>query len=220
MKYSIEVGDFLSKTSSLIKNKIVDAVGQDFINAVDEYNTCKAKLEKARQEYYNSDEYKKLQDDMVYWKDNLLASIDEDEKSYNKKMLAKTIAKIETSNVIIKNRNKPVADRMKELLSQIGDMPKEKQKNLENLKKEIANDIKQNLLKIIVEYKSKVDALRQKYDIKEEDDELQLDFSVVEKSYLGKYKDFFNTVQEKYGHVYVDDDRTYIVSDTNDGIKN
>ena len=115
-KYSEEILRNIDKVKRQSYGQLSAAFNDCATGLLEEIEDLKKEIDRRKKEFYMSAEYSETQAKLVALRKELSAS-DDDSKSEIEKKLSRTMDRVSTLNVTIKNRLKPLSDKLKEDIS-------------------------------------------------------------------------------------------------------
>lgn len=115
-KYSEEILRNIDEIKRQSYGQLSAAFNDCATGLLEEIEDLKKEIDRRKKEFYMSAEYSETQAKLVALRKELSAS-DDDSKSEIEKKLSRTLDRVSTLNVTIKNRLKPLSDKLKEDIS-------------------------------------------------------------------------------------------------------
>ncbi len=115
-KYSEEILRNIDEIKRQSYGQLSAAFNDCATGLLEEIEDLKKEIDRRKKEFYMSAEYSEAQAKLVTLRKELSAS-DDDSKSEIEKKLSRTMDRVSTLNVTIKNRLKPLSDKLKEDIS-------------------------------------------------------------------------------------------------------
>lgn len=115
-KYSEEILRNIDEIKRQSYGQLSAAFNDCATGLLEEIEDLKKEIDRRKKEFYMSAEYSEVQAKLVTLRKELSAS-DDDSKSEIEKKLSRTMDRVSTLNVTIKNRLKPLSDKLKEDIS-------------------------------------------------------------------------------------------------------
>lgn len=115
-KYSEEILRNIDEIKRQSYGQLSAAFNDCATGLLEEIEDLKKEIDRRKKEFYMSAEYSEAQTKLVALRKELSAS-DDDSKSEIEKKLSRTMDRVSTLNVTIKNRLKPLSDKLKEDIS-------------------------------------------------------------------------------------------------------
>lgn len=115
-KYSEEILRNIDEIKRQSYGQLSAAFNDCATGLLEEIEDLKKEIDRRKKEFYMSAEYSETQAKLVALRKELSAS-DDDSKSEIEKKLSRTMDRVSTLNVTIKNRLKPLSDKLKEDIS-------------------------------------------------------------------------------------------------------
>ncbi len=115
-KYSEEILRNIDEIKRQSYGQLSSAFNDCATGLLEEIEDLKKEIDRRKKEFYMSTEYSEAQAKLVTLRKELSAS-DDDSKSEIEKKLSRTMDRVSTLNVTIKNRLKPLSDKLKEDIS-------------------------------------------------------------------------------------------------------
>ncbi len=167
--YLVKFCDFMEEAKAQLISVSETALGSEYAKKKDELERERANAARLSKSLFETDELKKLKDELVSLKEKLIYAPTEDEKNEIKSQMKGVLADITRINL---NNFKTMSDEKKKidaLAAQLKDLVNEQKGKLEVVEKDVIEKAKINMRELMFSYEAEAEALAKAFGIDEFD---------------------------------------------------
>lgn len=162
-KYTSILRSFIDEKKKSVLESLQKLLGNDFVAFCEQTKILQDDIVRQKTEFYNSVDYKSKVDNLARLSSRY-SSCKDDEKDEVKKQMIKAFSEVTTLNITIKNRLKDLTEKLKANKAIIRQKNEEFKDDLEKLKKEVMDKLRNKIAICVIKYREELAELLESFE--------------------------------------------------------
>ncbi len=198
-KYILKINDAISKSKEEYSEKVNQLLGEEYSKLLAEISNGKKYIKTERELFYKTQEYLNAKAKL----DECKVAYEKDDSEENKKNFHTALTDLATLNTTINNRLKSKREEIESAKRKLFSLFDDNKEKLIEIRKEVKENLKIQVLEIFKEYKFVIDELNKTYSQNEEIDVGVFTNKITDESVFSSFEnDYFNCLEDKQKVVF------------------